>query len=45
MPKGINVFRIQQILLSKFSEKLIQLFWYMFWIILLIRQKTRPAVR
>ncbi len=34
--------RIQRIFLFVFTERLIQLLWYFFWIILLVRQWSRP---
>jgi hypothetical protein len=41
MRKGNILPRFKRIFLFIFTEKMMELLWYLFWIVLLIRQKSR----
>ena len=45
MPKGNYKYRKQRIFLYSVAETIIQVLWYLFWFILIVRQRLRPFRR
>jgi hypothetical protein len=43
MYKGNRLYLLKRIFLFSFFEKMVQMIWYFFWIILLVRQRTKLA--